>query len=690
MGRDRKGKVNKTMNEYLEQAYECAIKSVAGEGINAMASYALTYPEKGLTDRVQHIKEDYERMIDYWADGYADPERENMYGELMRQLYAAVADAMVRELGKRTDRAYTMADFETFVTDIAMLEFEPEDVRKAKEKNIYKSRQLMMATVFRALWLSDQWTEGIAEEYLKILLSPTVDVNDRCLMVSAITLNIMFVMDVRKLRVLMNVYRDSDEEMVRQRALVGWVISIANEDLKGNDKPRAFELFTEVGTWIDEMMRDEAVTDDVASTQIQILYCTDTKKDVETLQNDIIPDIMKHNRLKIDIDGIKEEDEDPMEDILDTSKSEESMARAEESFHRMLEMQKAGADIYFGGFSQMKRFPFFNDIANWFLPYFKEQPDVAEALKNVKNHSMMENIIKGSAFCNSDKYSFSLAFSNVLDHMPESVRKVLENGEVPDMSELLDDGTVDEGTRIRREYLHDLYRFYNLYPGRKNFNNPFRLFAADSTLLGRMLKDKMGEIATFLARRKRYEEAYSIYSHKGTTLPKGTAPLACYARTNLHMGSYAEALEAYEKLLLINPDKKSYRLGQAICLTHMKEYAKGESELHRLDYEYPNETRILRPLAYCMLCNGKYDQAASVYERILNDDNEGGALLWLGYCLWFVGKYREAARRFKEFLDINGDDDTVADVMEWGVALIEKRGLSDVEVQMMEGLIEMV
>lgn len=48
----------------------------------------------------------------------------------------------------------------------------------------------------------------------------------------------------------------------------------------------------------------------------------------------------------------------------------------EDTVRKVADMQKNGTDIYFGGFSHMKRFSFFNAAANWFLPFSSEQPDV--------------------------------------------------------------------------------------------------------------------------------------------------------------------------------------------------------------------------------------------------------------------------------------------------------------------------
>ena len=50
------------------------------------------------------------------------------------------------------------------------------------------------------------------------------------------------------------------------------------------------------------------------------------------------------------------------------------MEKLEASMKRMNDMQRQGSDVYFGGFSQMKRFPFFSVVANWFMPFYLHHP----------------------------------------------------------------------------------------------------------------------------------------------------------------------------------------------------------------------------------------------------------------------------------------------------------------------------
>ena len=48
-----------------------------------------------------------------------------------------------------------------------------------------------------------------------------------------------------------------------------------------------------------------------------------------------------------------------MDDILNGDTSDKKIEEIEHSIRKMADMQKRGADIYFGGFSKMKRFGFF-------------------------------------------------------------------------------------------------------------------------------------------------------------------------------------------------------------------------------------------------------------------------------------------------------------------------------------------
>ena len=197
------------------------------------------------------------------------------------------------------------------------------------------------------------WNNDRALFYQNLILAPTVDTADAALIVAAVTLACMNIFDPLKWKTLTQVYRQHPDEKVRQRALVGWAMALP-------------ERLTDEGVRqsLAELLIDTATCDDLFQLQRQVFLCMNAEKDTRQIQEDIMPGLIKNNPLNITRFGISEQEEVPLKDILDPNADDKAMEEMEESIHRMMDMQKAGADIYFGGFSQMKRFGFFYQTVN--------------------------------------------------------------------------------------------------------------------------------------------------------------------------------------------------------------------------------------------------------------------------------------------------------------------------------------
>ena len=191
----------------------------------------------------------------------------------------------------------------------------------------------------------------------------------------------------------------------------------------------------------------------------------------------------------------------------------------EASFQRMVNMQKQGSDIYFGGFSQMKRFSFFNELSNWFVPFYPNHPDVMEVLEKTGMNRFLNVMMEKGPFCNSDKYSFVLAFKEVAQHIPKNMLEMFNRGEITvnEISQEEQESTL----YIRRIYLQDLYRFFRLFPQRAEFVNPFDreelryLFCADPIFSKTHLEASFNEIAAFLLKQKRTAETAKVLANYG-------------------------------------------------------------------------------------------------------------------------------------------------------------------------------
>ena len=241
---------------------------------------------------------------------------------------------------------------------------------------------------------------------------------------------------------------------------------------------RGLKLFPEVGRLIEDTVADSRCQEELTELQLQLIYCADAEGDRRTIQEEIMPELMKGSNLRVTGHGIEEVEEDPMEDVLNPGASERRMENMEAAMNKMMEMQKQGSDIYFGGFSQMKRFPFFYDICNWFLPFDMSHPAVSKVMKGARWSSLLRKMLDINRFCDSDKYSFVLAFEQVMNQMPDNLMKMLERGEENALLYDMDKGVANAADMespafIRRMYLQGLYRFFMVYSGRSMFRNPF-------------------------------------------------------------------------------------------------------------------------------------------------------------------------------------------------------------------------
>ncbi len=711
--------------------------------MDAMETFGCKYPERGIAEKLAMVRNDYALMADYWRRGIKDEHMDKIYDGLLRRMYRLSADvALAHALTRNAfaaaahDRSHRVFDAETlaenlrgrlegFVSDTALLDLEPEHTRKTKLAELYARRQQYINDTFDYIWTSGQWSDGLRQSLTETILSPTVDAMEQVLLVSAVTLGLLNQFDINKLRLLVDVYRGSADTAVRQRALVGFALAMGHDGCG---------LFTEVHGLLDELLLDPKAQSEMAGLQMQLIYCVNAERDTQTIQHDIMPDLLRHNNLHITPQGIEEREENSMDDIFDPEAFEKEMEQVETSFSKMSEMQKAGSDVYFGGFSQMKRFPFFDQTSNWFVPFYWEHPVISAACSASGYTDFMHNAIDSMPFCDSDKYSFVLAFQQVFDRIPSSLREMLSHGG-PIGSE---PGASNSNSPayIRRKYLQDLYRFFRLFPSRSFFFNPFDrmgthvpcyVFFANGLLRGTVVEQKFNEIAAFMVKRGMFDEAAAVMSNYGDgakdypyymlcgnlllhdkTHVAGLTAKECfakalelrpgdikaqagYARALFYEGAHADAATAYSQLVKAEPDNRNYALAYCVCLTNTERYDEALALLYKLDYEHHGDDDISRVMARALTGKGSYTQALDIYERLAKEGNEEEDLVNHGYCQWFMGNVEAAATLFADYLKSRHQQVGMAEAEEYSIkeiinperSFIMSHGISGVEIHLM-------
>ena len=699
--------------------------------INGLESFLSVHPNQINSDRLHAVRTDYQLMADYWKRGFKDPQLPALYQSLLQRLYVLCANIsrsyaighnsflssiyLRQHMSARDWSPQNIREeLEAFVSDVAILELEPPQQRETKQRELYRQHQHDMNVLFDQILTSDIWTDGIATVMEDMLLSPTVDTNDQQLIISAMMLSTLEHFDMAKFRTLIHVYEKAVDERVRQRALVGWVLTL-NSRLVASIYPEQIDL-------VHHLLEDEDHCKELVELQEQIVFCMNAEHDTQTIQREIMPDLMKNQSFRMTRNGIEETEEDPMEDILHPGEQERKLEQMEASFQRMVNMQKQGSDIYFGGFSQMKRFTFFNELSNWFMPFYLNHPDVVEVMDKTGLNRFLNVMVEKGPFCNSDKYSFVFAFQQVINQIPQNMREMLMRGEAT-VNELATE-ELESAAYIRRTYLQDLYRFFRLFPMRMAFVNPFDvdgsyLFFADPIFSKTHLELFFNDVTAFFLKQDRLYNVLKLLANYGEARrdfqfwmmsgylaqhyanesalafndlqsytnaleiqPDHERALAGLARALFSREMYEEALGTYDKLLTICPEKKSYRLNYAVSLTNLGRYDEALKELYRLNYEMLDDRNVNRVLAWTLVCEGKYEAADKIYDQLLAASNvHPDDLLNYGYSLWFSGHIDEAADCFHRFL--KETDCEPEFILENEADLLREKGITEPEQQMM-------
>ena len=162
---------------------------------------------------------------------------------------------------------------------------------------------------------------------------------------------------------------------------------------------RTPNFYPEAREIMDTMTGDPDTARQLLELQMQMFFCMNAERDNDEIARDIIPNLMKNKGFEITRHGIVEKEDDPMQDILDPDAADKSMEEMERSFERMAEMQRSGSDVYFGGFRQMKRFPFFYTLCNWFYPFHIDHPGISQTKEKMGDSQFLEMLMKNGPFC---------------------------------------------------------------------------------------------------------------------------------------------------------------------------------------------------------------------------------------------------------------------------------------------------
>ncbi|MBN2613857.1 MAG: tetratricopeptide repeat protein [Bacteroidales bacterium] len=654
--------------------------------------------------QLEHNYETYINILKYSFELGDDPEKEKVYNKLVKSLTELVDD--IREdlftgnnlLSYYNTKRKLLAEKQITKSDsvemVERLEFEKEinqiindhkDSNKAGKNDTddYKNH---LNRIFDLVWLTDKFGDATIDLVIKIIKTRSVPWYDKSILVSALTLSLIRHFDSNKVMLLLDFY-DEGEDMVWQRALVGWLLGLHFHD-------KRLQFYPEITDRLKSMEGDKSLTGNIELVILHFIKSKETEKISKKIKDEILPEVLKiKSRLeeKLDIENttsfnLSDEKNPEWENFFKDSPD------VYKKFEEFSNMQLDGADVFLGAFAMLKQFEFFNEFSNWFLPFYKENKMVLDSLGNIQEkldtRQFAEGLENTSFMCNSDKYSFCL---NV-KHLPlvqKSMMTELFNMELKAMNELKNDDELVNATAhnkaIITQYFQDLYRFYKLHPLRHEFDDIFnlhfniyqsdffRLLIGDSKILrniGEFFFEKnyfAEALDLFLGCLSSKQDTYELfekigfcyqqtanlnkaieYYHKAEFLEKNRLWLYnkiafCYRK----LKNYNKAVEYYLEAEKLKPEDMQVQAFLGQTYMELGEYDNALKYYFKVEYHSPNDPRPQKPISWCYFVTGNLKNANKYLKKAISKDVNKNDYLNLGHIEWCLGNKKEAIANYR-------------------------------------------
>jgi len=317
-------------------------------------------------------------------------------------------------------------------------------------------------------------------------------------------------------------------------------------------------------------------------------------------------------------------------------------------------------------------------------------------------------VLKSGFLCSSDKYSFCFNIlqlpSNYRSSMASNMGAETENYEEFRKAEAAMNPRY-QLEQVSNRYIQDLYRFFNLNIRKRDFKNifsfPLNLFS--SKCLGSYLsrEEFLRKIGLLFFKQKNFKNALEIINLLLVNNPADAELLQKKGFCLQQLDCRKEALEAYLQADLVLPDSlwtlkriaACYRLEKnpvnalyyyqkaeklapndltltfniGHAMVESGDYAKALQLYFKAEVLSEESLKTWRPIAWCSLMCGKFDQANAYYQKIMqhtpsiDDYLNAGHLEWCrGFPLKAIEMYKKGIRAthipFPEFIDLFQQD----------------------------------
>lgn len=541
----------------------------------------------------------------------------------------------LKKLGEEIDIKEVKSTLEKFVSREAML-FLNHDLSKEEQDQasarLYQEWEECREKIFGRFVSSGYWNDEERAAVKDTILSPTVDSLTSQLLVSAITLSAATVFDMGKFTLLYDIYRQTDDDEVKVRALLGWLLVSTNCGCY--EQHPDFRSFAEQLT--EDCKNDSDLLAEIIKAQKMLAVTVFSEQKSIDYTNDIMSSLSKRflgdlknkvadlldadedmrNLFGIDEDEETSEEESPIRSV-DINTDEDGVDNLNvdvDSPLSMDEMMDKGIDILLPQFKMLRdQTDFFTHLYNWFMPFYLKNPHVTEALGFVdEKRKFCKAFCSTARSCPADAYSLANLIISHPNEIPENIVDCYDDpedegdgSEPADEEEIVNEFFKEPGEhrakRIRINYIRNLLRFSKFY---KEKDELFTILdeldddkPAYAVLAGPLFQDEFfDKYRMAIARYSFRREFPDMVEVMLEGVPCDTLEMhfmkgwVCMQKGDDH--SLRMAVDHFKKMLMIKPDMKQVYLQLGICyrnLIQVDEYLENFDKLMEFKDSFSEE-----------------------------------------------------------------------------------------------------
>lgn len=541
----------------------------------------------------------------------------------------------LKKQGEAIDIKEVKPTLEKFVSREAML-FLNHDLSKEEQDQasarLYQEWEEYREKIFGRFVSSGHWTDEECAAVKDTILSPTVDSLTSQLLVSAITLSAATVFDMGKFTLLYDIYRQTDDDEVKVRALLGWLLVSMNSSYY--EQQPDFRSFAEQLT--EDCKNDQDLLADIIKAQKMLAVTVFSEQKSIDYTNDIMSSLSKRflgdlknkvadlldadedmrNLFGIDEDEETSEEESPIRsvDINTDEDGVDNLNVGVDSPLSMDEMMDKGIDILLPQFKMLRdQTDFFTHLYNWFMPFYLKNPHVTEALGFVdEKRKFCKAFCSTARSCPADAYSLANLIISHPNEIPENIVDCYDDpedegdgSEPADEEEIVNEFFKEPGEhrakRIRINYIRNLLRFSKFYKGKDELFTILDELDDDkpayAVLAGPLFQDEFfDKYRMAIARYSFRREFPDLVEVMLEGVPCDTLEMhfmkgwVCMQKEDDH--SLRMAVSHFKEMLKMQPDMKQVYLQLGICyrnLIQVDEYLENFDKLMEFKDSFSEE-----------------------------------------------------------------------------------------------------